>query len=258
MYVISDLIGVPQQDRHYSQAWSEAFVQFIDFHRTMEELEQAADEMLHAGAYFKELIDARRRCPQDDLLSQLVLLQDRGETVTEEEIIATCVLLLSAGHETTVNLIANGYYLLLRHPEQCEKLEKDESLLANAVEEMLRYEPPALTTSRWVSEDIEYCGCYLKKGQFIIIALGGANRDPRSMPEPDRFDIARSPVKHLSFASGAHYCIGAPLARLEGQIAIGMLAKHLRQPRLLEAPKWKNSIALRGFESLRIEAEIKL
>jgi cytochrome P450 len=224
----------------------------------MEELEQAADEMLHAGAYFKELIDARRRCPQDDLLSQLVLLQDRGEPVTEEEIIATCVLLLSAGHETTVNLITNGYYLLLRHPEQCEKLRVDESLLANAIEEMLRYEPPALTTSRWVSEDMKYCGRSLKKGQFIILALGGANRDPRVMPEPDRFDIARNPVKHLSFASGAHYCIGAPLARLEGQIAIGILVKHLRQPRLLEAPKWKNSIALRGFESLRIEAEIKL
>ncbi|MBO9610351.1 MAG: cytochrome P450 [Paenibacillaceae bacterium] len=258
MYVISDLIGVPQEDRHYSQRWSEAFISFIDFHRTMDELDRASDEMLHAREYFKELVASKRRHPVDDIVSHLAMLQDEGGPITEEEIVASCVLLLSAGHETTVNLIANGYYLLLRHPEQCRRLQEDWSLLPNAVEEMLRYEPPALTSSRWVSEDIEFYGHTLRKGQFVIIALGGANRDPRAMTEPDRFDIGRKPVKHLSFASGAHYCLGAPLARLEGLIAIKMLVSHLKHPILLEEPVWKNSIALRGFQSLQIAAEVDM
>jgi pimeloyl-[acyl-carrier protein] synthase len=258
MYVISDLIGVPQEDRGYSQQWSEAFIQFIDFHRTMDELNQASDEMLHAQQYFKDLIAVKRCKPAEDLISHLVKLQDQGGSISEDELIATCVLLLSAGHETTVNLIANGYYLLLRHPEQRMMLEQDQTLLPNAIEEMLRYEPPAMTSSRWVSEDMEFYGKQLRKGQFGIIALGGANRDPRAMPEPDRFDICRKPVKHLSFASGAHYCLGAPLARLEGQIAIEMLVRHLKRPVLIEEPIWKNSIALRGFQSLRIEAEVEL
>lgn len=256
MFVISDLIGVPQEDRHYSQQWSEAFVQFIDFHRTMDELNRASDEMLHAQQYFRDLIALRRRHPADDIISHLVQLQDQGGPITEEEIVATCVLLLSAGHETTVNLIANGYYSLLRHPQQYRMLHEDWSLLPNAIEEMLRYEPPAMTSSRWVAEDVEFYGQPLRKGQFAIISLGGANRDPRAMPEPDRFDIARKPVKHLSFASGAHYCLGAPLARLEGAIAIKMLVKHLKHPVLLEEPSWKNSIALRGFQSLRVAADI--
>jgi cytochrome P450 len=258
MFVISDLIGVPQEDRHYSQKWSEAFVQFIDFHRTMDELDRASDEMLHAQQYFKELIARKRRHPAEDIVSHLLKQQEQGGSISEEEIVATCVLLLSAGHETTVNLIANGYYLLLRHPEQYKLLSEDWSRLPNAIEEMLRYEPPAMTSSRWVSEDMEFYGRQLQKGQFVIIALGGANRDPRAMPEPDRFDIGRKPVKHLSFASGAHYCLGAPLARLEGAAAIKMLVQHLKHPVLLEEPVWKNSIALRGFQSLRIAAEVDL
>lgn len=258
MYVISDLIGVPQEDRHYSRQWSEAFIQFIDFHRTMDELNRASDEMLEAQRYFKELIAVKRRKPAEDVISQLVRLQDQGGPITEEEIVATCVLLLSAGHETTVNLIANGYYLLLRHPEQLDLLSENPALLPNAVEEMLRYEPPAMTSSRWVAEDTEFYGRQLRKGQFAIIALGGANRDPRAMADPDRFDICRKPVKHLSFASGSHYCLGAPLARLEGATAIRMLINHLKRPALLEEPQWNNSIALRGFQSLRVAAEVEL
>lgn len=258
MYVISDLIGVPKEDRHYSRHWSEAFVQFIDFHTTADDLDAASGGMLEARRYFKELIDRKRRKPGTDLISQWTALQAQGGEISDDELIATCVLLLSAGHETTVNLIANGYYLLLKHPDQCGKLRRDPALLSNAVEEILRYEPPALTTSRWVAEDMEFRGQSLRRGEFVIIALGGAGRDPRANPDPDRFDIARTPVKHLSFASGAHYCLGAPLARLEGRIAIGMLVKHLERPALLEEPVWKNSIALRGFHSLRIEAEVNL
>lgn len=256
MYVISDLIGVPAKDRHYSQQWSEAFVQFIDFHRTPEELSLAADVMLHARDYFRDLIGLRRRQPRMDLISELTARQLSDGQISEDEIVATCVLLLSAGHETTVNLIANGYYLLLRHPHQLARLRSDRSLLPNAIEEILRFEPPALTSSRWVSRDMEVYGQPFRKGDFVIIALGGANRDPRSMAEPDRFLIDRSPVKHLSFASGAHYCLGAYLARQEGRIALDMLVESLVDPVLLEEPRWKNSIALRGFEALRVQADI--
>lgn len=258
MYVISDLIGVPQEDRQYSRRWSEAFIQFIDFHRTMDELQHASGAMLEAQRYFKDLIAAKRRKPAEDVISYLVSQQDQDGAINEEEIVATCVLLLSAGHETTVNLIANGYYLLLRHPEQLSILSDNQELLPNAVEEMLRYEPPAMTSSRWVSEDMDFYGKQLKQGQFAMIALGGANRDPRVTPDPDRFDIGRKPVKHLSFASGSHYCIGAPLARLEGITAIRMLLKHLKHPNLLEEPQWNNSIALRGLQSLRIAADVDM
>jgi pimeloyl-[acyl-carrier protein] synthase len=258
MYAIADLIGMPAQDRHRTQAWSEAFVTFIDFHTTQDDQHAAASMLLEAEAYFHDLLHVRRRAPAADLLSQLIAQQQSGAELSDEEIVATCVLLLSAGHETTVNLIANGYCLLLQHPDELAKLRADRSLLANTVEEVLRFEPPALTSSRWAGEDIDTYGVPMRAGDFVIIALGGAHRDPRAMPEPDSFRIDRKPVRHLAFASGPHFCLGAHLARLEGHVALDMLVDSLIDPRLLEQPEWKDSIALRGFTSLRVAAAVKV
>lgn len=257
MYAIADLIGMPPQDRHRTQAWSEAFVTFIDFHTTQDDQQAAAGTLLQAEAYFYRLLHARRRSPAPDLLSQLAAQQEAGAELSDAEIVATCVLLLSAGHETTVNLIANGYYLLLQHPRELAKLRADRSLLPNAVEEVLRFEPPALTSSRWLGDDVDTYGVPMRAGDFVIIALGGANRDPRVTPDPDCFRVDRTSVRHLAFASGPHFCLGAHLARLEGQVALGMLLDCLSEPRLLETPEWKDSIALRGFRSLRVAAEVR-
>ena len=258
MYAIADLLGMPAEDRHRTQAWSEAFVTFIDFHTTQEDQRAAAGTLLQAETYFSELLHRKRRQPGPDLLSQLRAQQRAGAELSDAEIVASCVLLLSAGHETTVNLIANGYYLLLKHPQELATLRMDRSLLANAVEEVLRFEPPALTSSRWAGEDIDTYGVPMRAGDFVIIALGGANRDPRVMPDPDCFRVDRSPVRHLAFASGPHFCLGAHLARLEGQVALGMLIDCLAGPRLLEEPQWKDSIALRGFRSLHVAAQVRL
>lgn len=258
MYVICDLIGVPVHDRHYSRQWSEAFVAFIDFHTTPDDYERAAEKLLHANDYFHDLLRVRRAQPAADLLSELLAQQWAGADITDDEIVATCVMLLSAGHETTVNLIGNGYYLLLQHPEAMAKLRDDRRLLANTVEEVLRFEPPALTSSRWVAQDMNVFGAPMRAGDFVIIALGGAHRDPRMMEAPDEFRIARLPVRHLAFASGPHFCIGAHLARLEGQIALDMLLDCLDAPELLDLPQWNDSIALRGFRSLNLAAAIRL
>lgn len=254
LYVVCDLIGVPPADRDRAVAWSQALLTFIDFHSTGADLECAAGPMLEAREYFTHLIAARRRQPEDDLISALVAAGAADGSVSDEEIVATCVVLISAGHETTMNLIGNGCWLLMRHPEQWRALQAEPSRMPAAVEEILRYESPVLTTSRWVSRDLEAFGCPMRKGEFVILALGACNRDPRAFPDPDRFDIERAEGRHLSFGSGVHFCVGAALARLEGEIALRTLVTRLAPPRLAAEPRWAPSVALRGFERLRLLA----
>lgn len=254
LYVVCDLIGVPDDDRHRAVAWSQALLTFIDFHSNEDGLEAAAGALLEAREYFTQLVAERRLAPADDLISRLLMEGAVSGAISDEEIVASCVVLISAGHETTMNLVGNGYWLLLRHPDQLRRVQADPSLIPAAVEEILRYESPVLTTSRWVSADLECGGHAMRKGQFVILGIGGCNRDPRAFDDPDRFDITRPSVRHLSFGSGVHFCVGAALARLEGQIALRTLVSRLDRARIAAEPAWAASVALRGFDTLRMRA----
>lgn len=255
--VITELIGVPKEDRERFRIWSDSFVKFIDFNTTQADLEEVAPYLEEADQYMRKLIEVKRVKPGEDLLSGLITVSDAGDKLNEDELVATCLLLLIAGHETTVNLITNGYHLLLRHPEEMQKLMDDPSLIENAVEEILRYDPPVLLTTRWVGEDMELGGKQLKKAQVAMVALGAANRDPAMNEDPDTFNVARDHVKHLSFASGPHFCLGAPLARLEAVIALDLLLKRVHKVELLGEPLRRNNIVFRGFEALRFSGEVR-
>src|SRR5207247_2406172 len=177
------------------------------------------------GDYFRRLLPERRRRPQDDLLSLLIAAEEAGDTLSEGELLATCVLLFIAGHETTVNLIGNGLLALLRHPDQLGRLRDDPALIQSAVEELLRYDSPVQRTARITTTDVEVDGRTLAKGSMVVAAIGAANRDPAHFPDPDRLDITRRDNRHIAFGFGIHFCLGAPLARLEGQIALGTLLR---------------------------------
>jgi cytochrome P450 len=251
--VISELLGVPPEDHERFKGWSRDLARGLDpdFILPPEVLERRQEAIDAFSAYFLELIAERRRAPRDDLLSALVAAEDEGDRLTEQEVLSTCTLLLVAGHETTVNLIANGALALLRHPDQLQRLREDPSLARSAVEELLRYDPPVQMTGRVALEDIELDGATLEKGTFGLLLLGSANRDPAAFPDPDRLDLGRTDNHHLSFGFGTHFCLGAPLARLEGEVALTTLVQ--RGPDLAlatDAPRYKENLILRGLEAL--------
>jgi pimeloyl-[acyl-carrier protein] synthase len=183
----------------------------------------------------------------------LCAVEEQGELLSEDELIATCILLLIAGNETTTNLIGSGMYTLLEYPDERRRLQADPSLLASGIEEMLRFEPPAQMTSRIVAEDIELRGMRFEPGQVVLTALAAANRDPEVFPDPDRFDVTRQPNRHLAFGHGIHYCLGAPLAVVEARIAFESLLRRVPEPEAaFEAPEWGPSFVLRGLKSLPV------
>jgi cytochrome P450 PksS len=201
-------------------------------------------------------VRSRKTHPADDLLSALVQAEEAGERFSEDELVAMVFLLLVAGHETTVNLIGNGVLALLRHPEQLQRLRDDPSLLRPAVEELLRFDSPLETaTERFTREDVTVAGVTIPQGSLVWAVLASANRDERQFADPDRLDVARDPNKHLAFGLGAHYCVGAALARMEGQIAIGTLLRRAPEFRLAIEPgalRWRGGLVLRGLRSLPI------
>ncbi|MGH8901835.1 MAG: cytochrome P450 [Egibacteraceae bacterium] len=254
--VICRMLGVPTEDLPKFRAWARELERGLDPVETLSADEQ--DRMVRAlealTGYFNELIARRRAEPAaDDLLSALIAVEEQGDQLTTAELNATCRLLLLAGHVTTVNLIANGMLALLRHPDQLERLRLDRSLTGTAVEEVLRYDPPVQFAGRVAREPLEIGGTTISPGQRIVLLLAAAERDPARFVDPDRFDIARANNAHLTFGAGIHFCLGAPLARLEGQVALSTLATRLVDP-MLEAdpPPYKNHIVLRGPESLPI------
>lgn len=260
--VICQMLGVPAEDHPRFRAWARDLERSLDPVETLTADE--LDRMVHAleglTAYFDELI-ARRRVELrrdagavgDDLLSALIAVEEQGDQLTTAELNATCRLLLIAGHVTTVNLIANGMLALLRHPDQLKRLRADRSLAGTAVEEVLRYDPPVQFGGRVAREPLEVGGVAISRGQRIVLLLAAAQRDPARFADPQRFDIARADNPHLAFGAGIHFCIGAPLARLEGQVALSALASRLVAP-VLEAdpPPYKDHIVLRGPEALPI------
>jgi cytochrome P450 len=258
LLIIAAVLGLPPDDRELYRHWPRTFARFIDFSRSPEEIEAAARAMLDAQDYLRKVLEAKRRAPGDDVVSRMLVQQAAGAEVSDDELIASTFLLLCAGHVTTVNFIATAYCTLLKHPQQYALLRADLSLSANAVEELLRFEPTVFTTSRWVSEDVDFHGHALRRGQLAVIAIGAVNRDPRVTPDPDRLDITRHPVKHLSFASGSHYCLGAPLGRLEARVALEALVRYLGNPTLPVEPGWRDSLDVRGLQALEVGAEVLL
>jgi cytochrome P450 len=254
--VISELLGVPAGDSETVKEWSRDVARALDAialpvgPEVIERGRLATDGM---ADYFRGLSGERRRHPGPDLLSGLVEAEEAGDRLSERELLATCILLYVAGHETTVNLIGNGLLALLRHPEERRRLHEDPRLLPGAIEELLRYDGPVQRTGRMAATDIEIGGVPIPKGSLVLGLLGAANRDPAHFAAPDRLDLGRDEPRHLAFGSGIHYCLGAPLARLEAQVAIGTVLRRFPALTLAaERPIWRPSSTLRGLEVLPV------
>ncbi len=251
--IIGEMLGVPDSDRHRFHRWSRSIVSATPSGWGMIRAIPSAIAFLR---YIRRLVVARRVRPRDDLVGALVQAEEAGEQLSEDELVAMVFLLLIAGHETTVNLIGNGMLALLMNPDQVQRLKDDPALLEPAVEELLRYESPLETaTERFAREDVTVAGVTIPRGGLVYAALASANRDERQFPNPDILDLAREPNRHLSFGLGPHYCLGAPLARLEGQVAIGTLMAWLTDFRLSQKPeslRWRRGLVLRGLEALPV------
>jgi pimeloyl-[acyl-carrier protein] synthase len=251
--VIAELLGVPASDRGKFCAWSNELVEILDPLSGHEGLEPPKRAMRALAAYFEPLLAERRATPREDLLSAMIVAEEEGRTLGEEELVALAALLLAAGHETTTNLIGNAVSLLLRHPAERRRLQDDPTLVDSAVEECLRFEPPVQLTDRAVVAPIELAGVRLGPGDLVVALLASANRDPARFADPDRFDVGRRDNEHLSFGLGAHFCLGAALARLEAQVTLAGLLRRFpdfRGPSGL--PDYKPSIVLRGPTSLAL------
>lgn len=249
--VIAELLGVPIEDRHAFKQWSEGMVVLFDLVKTPEQVKSAAACLAEIEGYLRDLIAERRRRPTDDLLSALAARERSGDGLDEDELIAMCTLLLAAGHETTTNLLANGLYTLLEHPGERARLVAEPALVPSAVEECLRFESPVQGMPRVAMEPLELRGHAVDEGDLMIVVVSAANRDPAIFPDPDRFDVGRGDNRHLAFGHGHHFCLGAPLARLEAQIAFSRL--FARMPGLegaYEEVEWKPTQVLRGLQAL--------
>ena len=251
--VIAELLGVPPKDRPRLRNWSRAIVTMLEIRPSQQEIRAASSSAVEFTGYLINLIQQRRRQPQDDLLSQLIQVQEEQDHLTENELIGTAMLLLVAGHETTLNLIGCGMLALLKHPDQLQLLRDAPGMIRQAVEEMLRYDSPIQIANRFVMEAFEYNGQQFRRGEQIIFALGAANRDAERFPQPETFNIHRTDNPHLAFGSGIHYCLGAPLARLEAEIAISHLLRRFPNIRLGDGKAaYRSSFVLRGLKALPV------
>ncbi len=260
--VICEMLGVAPEDREQFKNWSDDLAYFLgDIRRAAQHIPVAQQSALAMTEYLKDIIRECRRNPRDNLISALVAVEEQGEVFSEEELFSMFILLHLGGHETTTNLIGNGLLALLQNPDQLEKLKADPSLIETAVEEFLRYNSPIQSTIRLALEDLEIGGQSISQGQWVGIYIGAANTDPAQFADPDRLDITRRENRHLAFGFGPHFCLGAALARLEGQIAINTVLRRMRHLRLeppfspespVEEFPWRNNRAFHGLESLPV------
>ncbi len=232
--VICEMLGVPKEDQPVFGGWSEELAKSLDpgIGEPAEVIERRQKAVQDSRSYFRELAATRRKSPGNDLISALLAAEEEGDKLSEGELLSTCTLLLIAGHETTVNLIGNGILQLLQHPDELAKFRADPGLAPTVVEEVLRYDPPVQFDGRICVETAEVAGVTVNPGEFVMQLIGAANRDPSVFPDPSRFDVTRGATNHIAFGYGIHFCLGAPLARLEGQIALRSLTQRFPKLRL--------------------------
>jgi hypothetical protein len=276
--VIAEMLGVPPADRALLRPWSAAITGMFELNPTEETARLAVRAAQEFSEYLRGLVAARRRDPGEDLISALIAARDDGDVLSEQEMVSTCVLLLNAGHEATVNTTTLGWLQLFRHPDQLRLLRDATAAvtspaalaspatpaataaapgfepLRGAVEEMLRYDTPLQLFERWVLDDIEVGGTVIPRGSEVALLFGSANRDPARFPDPDRFDLTRPAAdnRHLSFGAGIHYCLGAPLARLELTASFGTILRDAPGMTLAEDPPWRPGYVIRGPERLLV------
>lgn len=252
--VICELLGVPVEDRELFGPWSSDATRLLDGVLDQDTTLKGMQAVMEIINYLNGLIDDHKAHPRDDLLSALIAAEEEGERLTEDELRTTALLLFVAGHETTMNLIGNGTYALLRNPDQLAKLHADASLIGSAVEELLRFDGPVHLTGRTATEDgLEACGRTFAKGEQVVTLIAAANRDPARFADPDALDIARNDSHHLAFSYGIHYCLGAALARVEGQVAIGSLVQRFPGMKIVTDPVgYRDHFVLRGLNELRV------
>jgi cytochrome P450 len=254
--VIATMLGLPPDDRHRFKTWTDDIYAFFGFSAVpvAERAARGTDSARQLRTYLADLFAAIRRSPRDDLLSGMVAAEEHGDRLTETELFSNVVGLINASHETTTNLIGNTILALLRHPEQWQLLAKEPGRAADAVEEGLRYDAPVQLVLRRAAEDIAVAGVTIPRGDRAVVALGSANRDPAVYTDPDRFEVTRDEAKHVSFGGGPHFCLGAALGRLEGQLAIETVVRRL--PRLRVAADrldWRPLPVFRGLKALSVE-----
>nr|WP_306420414.1 cytochrome P450 [Heyndrickxia oleronia] len=248
--VICELLGIPSEDRLDFQRWSNVIVEISDSPRYDE-------AMVEFMAYLEKMIEKKRESPKEDLLSDLIQAEEGGDRLTVSELYGVVMLLIVAGHETTVNLIANGLLALLTHQDQLALLKEDHSLVTQAIEELLRFNGPVeFSTDRWAKESFTFMGQQVEKGDHVIVSLASADHDPAAFSDPSTLDITREKSPHLAFGKGIHYCLGAPLARLEGEIALRVLLEEYPNLSLaaeLNELEWRQSLVIRGLKQLPIK-----
>ena len=251
--VIAEMLGVPAEDRARFRMWTTQRARRMEPTISRRERKAGDSASRALDAYFEPIIEERRAAPRDDIVSALVQVQDEGSRLSARETLNMLRLLLVAGNETTVNLIGNGLLALLRSPDQLERLREDPSLIPSAVEELLRFDAPVQVAFRRALSDCEVNGAPLRRRDNVALLLGAANRDPEVFEDPDRLDVGRNPRAHLAFGRGIHHCLGAPLARLEGQIVLEMLLERFRSMKLAgHRPRFRPGVVLRGLESLPV------
>ncbi|WP_405907430.1 MULTISPECIES: cytochrome P450 [unclassified Streptomyces] len=251
--VIAEMLGIPEPDRAPLRPWSADICGMYEMNPSEETAAKAVRASEEFTAYLMGLIEDRRKEPGEDLISGLIAAYDEGERLTEQEMISTCVLLLNAGHEATVNATVNGWWALFRNPGQLAALRADHSLIPTAVEELMRYDTPLQLFERWVLDDIEIDGTTIPRGSEIAMLFGSANHDPAVFTAPEELDLSRPDNPHISFSAGIHYCIGAPLARLELTASLRALLSQAPTLSLTAEPVRKPAFVIRGLEGLSVE-----
>ena len=251
--VICELLGVPAEDREKFKGWSADASRMLDGYLDQAAMDRGMVAGMYLFQYFTDLVDERRRSPRDDLLSAMLAAESEGDRLTHAELLSTATLLFVAGFETTMNLLGNGTLALLRNPGELARLRDDPSLVKTGVEELLRYDSPVHVTARIATRDVEIGGHTVREGEQAVAIIGAANRDPEQFPDPERLDVARTPNRHLAFGGGPHFCLGASLARLEGQIAFATLLRRLPDLELTTtSPTYRDHYVIRGLNELRV------
>lgn len=254
--VTAEMLGVPTGDRQRLKNWSADFAEMLgNFQHNPEHAPRMVRAVEEMTAYFKDQVCMQRDRPQEGLVHSLMTAEVDGDRLSDEEVVATCIVTMVGGLETTTNLIGNGVLTLLRNPDEMKRLREDLTLVPSAVEEMLRYESPSQHTGRLAAEDVELGGRLIRKGQAVMAVMAAANRDPERFPDPDRFDVARVDNRHLAFGYAAHFCFGAALARVEGQEVFEAIVRRVHDLELQPGQHltWRNNLGLRGLTALPVK-----